>query len=206
MDENPSKVTRSEAIYEDPSKARSRAAVERDRYYVYDRKVSGSTRLSAINPRFWIIDSTTGLPVDEFTTKPPADATARELNAAATPPAEVEPVENPAADQLQPLITGTSWSDPLTEPEPRHAPPEVIAEGEARLRREWDRIWDRVNSNPGSPVPRPILIQVLMLPDHFEKYQQWLAANNLMVGLMAEGGAPLTYVVTPIDNHPEATS
>ena len=70
---------------------------------------------------------------------------------------------------------------------------------------QWTLVG-RAATNPGSPVPRPILIQVLMLPGHFEKYQQWLAANNLMVGLMAEGGTPLTYVVTPIDNHPEAKS
>lgn len=50
------------------------------RYWVYDRKVSDLTTFSATNPRYWIVDSTTNLPVDEVSTKSTAVALAKDYN------------------------------------------------------------------------------------------------------------------------------
>jgi hypothetical protein len=46
------------------------------RFYVCDRRIRGT----AINPRYWVVDRMTNLPVDEFATKRAALDTARELN------------------------------------------------------------------------------------------------------------------------------
>ena len=51
------------------------------RFYVHDRAVGPLDRFSAINPRYWVIDRTTGLAVDEFTSKRAATETARDYNA-----------------------------------------------------------------------------------------------------------------------------
>lgn len=50
------------------------------RFYVYDRKVSHLTNFSAVNPRYWIIDRTTGSAVDELTSATAARLTARDMN------------------------------------------------------------------------------------------------------------------------------
>jgi hypothetical protein len=52
------------------------------RYWVFDRKVGPLSQFSAINPRYWVMDRRTGQIVDEFSTKAPATATARDLNRA----------------------------------------------------------------------------------------------------------------------------
>ena len=56
------------------------AAPNPPRFYVHDRKVGDLTVISAINPRFWVIDRTTGKMVDEFVSKAAATGTARDLN------------------------------------------------------------------------------------------------------------------------------
>jgi hypothetical protein len=50
------------------------------RYYVHDRKVSDLSRFSAVNVRYWVIDRTTNLPVDEGSTKRSAQMGADLLN------------------------------------------------------------------------------------------------------------------------------
>jgi hypothetical protein len=50
------------------------------RYYVYDRKVSDLTKFSAVNPRYWVMDRTTGKAVDEFSSATAARLTARDMN------------------------------------------------------------------------------------------------------------------------------
>jgi hypothetical protein len=50
------------------------------RYWVYDRKVSDLTKFSAVNPRYWVVDSTTNLDVDAFESKVAARGTADLLN------------------------------------------------------------------------------------------------------------------------------
>ena len=56
------------------------------RYYVHDTQghiASHMQRNTAINPRYWVIDRTTNLAVDEATTKHFATLLARDLNAEA---------------------------------------------------------------------------------------------------------------------------
>jgi hypothetical protein len=53
------------------------------RYYVHDTQghiASHMQRNTAINPRYWVIDRTTNLPVDEATTKRVAIMAASDLN------------------------------------------------------------------------------------------------------------------------------
>lgn len=50
------------------------------RYSVYDRKVSDLTTFSAVNPRYWVIDSQNNLPVDSFSSKRAATDTADWMN------------------------------------------------------------------------------------------------------------------------------
>lgn len=46
------------------------------RYYVFDRKVSDLTKFSAVNPRYWVIDRTTNLRIDELSSKKAAQMSA----------------------------------------------------------------------------------------------------------------------------------
>jgi hypothetical protein len=40
------------------------------RYYVYDSQATSfDPKNTAINPRYWVVDRTTNLPVDEYTSK-----------------------------------------------------------------------------------------------------------------------------------------
>lgn len=53
------------------------------RYYVHDRGAGQAAHLhhfSSFDCRYWIVDSTTNLPVDEFTTKRAAQSTASLMN------------------------------------------------------------------------------------------------------------------------------
>lgn len=50
------------------------------RFYVFDRQVGTLTRWSSINCRYWVVDRTTNLPVDEYTTKRPASMAASHYN------------------------------------------------------------------------------------------------------------------------------
>lgn len=50
------------------------------RFTVYDRKVSDLTTFSAVNPRYWVIDSTTNRRVDEFSSKTAATMAAKHYN------------------------------------------------------------------------------------------------------------------------------
>jgi hypothetical protein len=51
-----------------------------ERFYVYDRRVSPLTRFSAINLRYWVVDRSNGLMVDQFVLKKTALEVTRDLN------------------------------------------------------------------------------------------------------------------------------
>jgi hypothetical protein len=56
------------------------------RYYVHDTQAHIAREMqrnTAINPRYWVVDSATHLPVDEATTKRVAQMSAADLNAEA---------------------------------------------------------------------------------------------------------------------------